>query len=88
MFSKCTEYPYLTGGFAEYCYVYPTSGRVTVPDDISDALAAASSCALRTVVHAFDRLARSTIAIPSSSRAPGPSGCSLWPGLSLVARRP
>ena len=56
MFSKCTEYPYLTGGFAEYCYVYPTSGRVIVPPDVADPLAAASSCALRTVVHGFDRL--------------------------------
>jgi L-iditol 2-dehydrogenase len=56
MFSKCTEYPYLTGGFAEYCYVYPTSGRVRVPDEIPDAVASASSCALRTVVQGFDRL--------------------------------
>jgi L-iditol 2-dehydrogenase len=50
------EYPYLTGGFAEYCYVFPRSGRVKVPDSISDAVASASSCALRTVVHAFDEL--------------------------------
>jgi L-iditol 2-dehydrogenase len=56
MFSKCTEYPYLTGGFAEYWYVYPTSGRIRVPDQIGDELASASSCALRTVVHGFDRL--------------------------------
>ena len=27
-----TEYPHLTGGFAEYGYVYPSSGRVKVPD--------------------------------------------------------
>ena len=51
-----TEYPYLTGGFAEYCYVFPSSGRVKVPDAITDAVASASSCALRTVVHAFDEL--------------------------------
>jgi L-iditol 2-dehydrogenase len=56
MFSRCTEYPYLTGGFAEYCYVFPTSGRVRVPDQIPDAVASAASCALRTVVHGFDRL--------------------------------
>jgi threonine dehydrogenase-like Zn-dependent dehydrogenase len=74
MFSKCTEYPFLTGGFAEYCYVYPTSGRVVVPDDISDAVASASSCALRTVVHGFDRLGpiddRQTVVIQGS----GPLG--------------
>ncbi len=53
-----TEYPYLSGGWSEYCYVYPQSGRVKVPDEVSDVVAAASACALRTVVHAFDRLGR------------------------------
>jgi threonine dehydrogenase-like Zn-dependent dehydrogenase len=55
MQTRVTKYPYLTGGFAEYCYVYPTSGRVHVPDTVSDPVASAASCALRTVVHAFDR---------------------------------
>ena len=58
MTNLCTEYPYLTGGFAEYCYVYPISGRVKVPDEIPDEIAAAAACALRTVVHGFDRLGR------------------------------
>jgi threonine dehydrogenase-like Zn-dependent dehydrogenase len=58
MNDSCTDYPYLTGGFAEYCYVYPTSGRVKVPDEVSDAAASAAACALRTIVHAFDRLGR------------------------------
>jgi L-iditol 2-dehydrogenase len=56
MSTPATQFPYLTGGFAEYCYVFPTSGRVKVPDAVPDALAAATGCALRTVVHAFDRL--------------------------------
>lgn len=68
------DYPHLTGGFSEYVYVFPESGRVKVPDEISDAVAAASSCALRTVVHAFDRLgpvrADHTVAILGS----GPLG--------------
>ena len=51
-----TEFPYLTGGFAEYGYVFPSSGRVKVPDDLPDELAAAASCSLRTVIHGFDRL--------------------------------
>ena len=55
MQTSATKYPYLTGGFAEYCYVFPTSGRVKVPDTVPDAVASAASCALRTVVHAFDR---------------------------------
>jgi L-iditol 2-dehydrogenase len=54
--TRCTDYPYLVGGFAEYCYVFPTSGRVRVPDAVPDALASASACALRTVIHGFDRL--------------------------------
>jgi L-iditol 2-dehydrogenase len=58
MQNSAAKYPYLTGGFAEYCYVYPTSGRVRVPDEISDGVASAASCALRTVVHAFDRTGR------------------------------
>src|SRR5437867_10833660 len=49
---------YLLGGFAEYCYVLPTSGRIKVPDAVPSALASAASCALRTVVHGFDRLGR------------------------------
>ncbi len=58
MSTRCTEYPYLTGGFAEYCYVFPISGRVKVPDEVPDELASAAACALRTVVHGFDRLGR------------------------------
>lgn len=50
------EYPHLTGGFSEYCYVYPTSGRVKIPDGVSSEVASASSCALRTVIHGFNRL--------------------------------
>ncbi|MGC0367567.1 L-iditol 2-dehydrogenase [Rhodococcus sp. 27YEA15] len=49
-------YPNLVGGFSEYTYVYPTSGRIRLPDDVPDALAAASSCSLRTVIAAFERL--------------------------------
>jgi threonine dehydrogenase-like Zn-dependent dehydrogenase len=56
MSTPLTQYPYLTGGFAEYCYVFPEAGRVKVPDQISDAVAAASACSLRTIVHGFDRL--------------------------------
>jgi L-iditol 2-dehydrogenase len=56
MSESASTYPYLNGGLAEYGYVYPTSGRVKVPDDVPDELAAASSCALRTVIHGFDRL--------------------------------
>jgi threonine dehydrogenase-like Zn-dependent dehydrogenase len=58
MFTNCERPPYLMGGFAEYCYVLPRSGRVKVPDEVPSELASAASCALRTVVHGFDRLGR------------------------------
>ncbi|GIX47791.1 MAG: 5-exo-alcohol dehydrogenase [Candidatus Tectimicrobiota bacterium] len=58
MFTSCQQPPYLVGGFAEYVYVWPTSGRVKVPDEVPSELASAASCALRTVVHGFDRLGR------------------------------
>ena len=58
MFTNCEAPPYLLGGFSEYCYVFPTSGRIKVPDEVSSELASAASCALRTVVHGFDRLGR------------------------------
>ncbi len=51
-------YPHLNGGFAEYGYVYPTSGRIKVPDSIANEVAAAASCALRTMINAFDHLGR------------------------------
>jgi threonine dehydrogenase-like Zn-dependent dehydrogenase len=48
--------PHLLGGFSEYGYVLPESGRVRVPDEVSDAVASLSSCALRSVMEAFDNL--------------------------------
>jgi threonine dehydrogenase-like Zn-dependent dehydrogenase len=56
MFLRCTEYPYLTGGFAEYCYVLPKSGRLRVPDEVKSEWASAASCALRSVMQGFERL--------------------------------
>ena len=50
------NYPHLTGGFAEYCYVFPGSGRVKVPDEVADGWATAASCALRTPVHLIETM--------------------------------
>lgn len=58
MFTNCDRPPYLVGAFSEYCYVFPNSGRVRVPDDVPTPWASAASCALRTVVHSFDRIGR------------------------------
>lgn len=58
MFTSCERPPYLVGAFAEYCYVFPNSGRVRVPDEVPTEWASAASCALRTVVHSFERIGR------------------------------
>jgi L-iditol 2-dehydrogenase len=54
--TNCAQPPYLGGAFTEYSYVYPTSRRIRVPRDVKSGWAAAASCALRTVVGAFERL--------------------------------
>ncbi|MFH1484860.1 MAG: zinc-binding dehydrogenase [Chloroflexota bacterium] len=56
--SSCHDFPYVLGRFSEYCYVVPTAGRIKVPDEVSSAVASAASCALRSVVHGYDRLGR------------------------------
>ena len=51
----CRRPPYFTGGFAEFSYVWPNSGRIIVPDEVETEWASAASCALRTIVHGFER---------------------------------
>jgi len=58
MFQTCAEPPYLLGGFSEYVYVLPDSGRVRVPDAVSSDLASVASCALRSVMKAFREVGR------------------------------
>ncbi|MBI3969062.1 MAG: zinc-binding dehydrogenase [Chloroflexi bacterium] len=58
MRENVATFPYLTGGFAEYCYVFPKSGRVRIPDSVKSEWASPAGCALRTVMHAFERAGR------------------------------
>lgn len=54
---ECMEvFPHLLGGFAKYGYVTPESGRVRVPDNVSNELASMASCAFRSVMNAVDML--------------------------------
>lgn len=55
MYSTMTEFPYLMGGFAKHCYVLPNSGRIRIRDDVASDLASMSSCAFRSVIHAFEQ---------------------------------
>jgi L-iditol 2-dehydrogenase len=56
--TNCEAFPYLVGGFAEYSYVYPTSYKIRVPDDVTPEVASAGSCSLRTIINAYERLGR------------------------------
>lgn len=58
MYETMEEDPFLLGGFAEYGYVLPQSGRLKVPDNVPDELASLSSCALRSVMNAMSQLGR------------------------------
>lgn len=50
------KYPFLCGGFADYSYILPDCRPVKVPDEVDSRVASSATCALRTVVHAFERL--------------------------------
>lgn len=56
MFENMERPPHLLGGFTEYGYVLPESGRIKVPDNVPNELASLSSCAFRSVMNAFDNL--------------------------------
>lgn len=56
MFENIERPPHLLGGFSEYGYVLPQSGRIKVPDDVPNDLASLSSCAFRSVMNAVDNL--------------------------------
>lgn len=56
MYETMEQSPYLLGGFSEYVYVLPESGRVRVPDSVASPLASMASCAFRSVIHAVEEL--------------------------------
>jgi L-iditol 2-dehydrogenase len=56
MLMPCTRPPYLHGTFADHALIHPRAGRIRVPDAVGSELASAASCALRSVIAAFNRL--------------------------------
>ena len=48
--------PHLTGGFAEYIYIFPGTAIFKIPHALSDAVATPANCALATVVNGFRRI--------------------------------
>lgn len=55
---RCDKPPFLLGGCAQYHYFPPGCDIVRVPDDVSSPLAASAACALRTIMHAFEKLGK------------------------------
>lgn len=51
-------YPHLLGGCATHQYVPPRSALIKVPARVPSELAASAACALRTIMHGFERLGR------------------------------
>ena len=74
MYESMERHPFLFGGFAEYGYVLPEAGRIRVPEDVSNELASLSSCALRSVMNAFDALGGIDVAEVVVIQGAGPLG--------------
>ncbi len=74
MYERMDVAPYLLGGFSEYGYVLPDSGRVKVPDRVPNELASMASCAFRSVMNAFDVLGRVDPADTVVVQGAGPLG--------------
>lgn len=58
MYESMEEHPYLMGGFSEYGYVLPNSGRVKIPESVSSSLASLCSCAFRSVMNSMKQLGK------------------------------
>ena len=56
MYESMEKPPYLMGGFAQYGYIVPESGRVKVPDNVENSIASLCSCAFRSVIHAAEQM--------------------------------
>ncbi|MFB4292076.1 zinc-binding dehydrogenase [Nonomuraea sp. ATR24] len=52
---RADRWPYATAGLAGHAYVTPGALKVVLPDDVADTWAAAAGCAVKTVLHAFER---------------------------------
>lgn len=70
----CTDYPYVTGGFSQYCYVFPNSGRIRVPDGVKSTWASAASCAMRTVMQGLRRAGKLEMTESIAIQGSGPLG--------------
>lgn len=52
----CNQTPYLTGGYAEYIYLFPGTAIYKIPVCIPDEIATPANCALSTVINAVETI--------------------------------
>ncbi len=52
----CNEPPHLTGGYAEYIYLFPGTAIYKIPADIPDEIVTPANCALSTVINAVETI--------------------------------
>ncbi|WUI03603.1 zinc-binding dehydrogenase [Spirillospora sp. NBC_00431] len=52
---RADRFPYATGGLAGHNYVTPGALKLVLPDEVKDTWAASAGCAVKTVLHAYDR---------------------------------
>ena len=64
----------VNGTFSEHLHVSPDSRVLRVPEGVSSPLASAATCALRTVMHALDRLPRIRFSDTVAVLGAGPVG--------------
>ena len=53
---SCSESPHLTGGYAEYIYLFPGTALFKIPETVSDAVATPANCALSTAINAVETI--------------------------------
>jgi len=54
--TACAQWPHLTGGYAEYVYLFPGTAIFRIPPGVPDAVATPANCALATVVNAVESI--------------------------------
>ncbi|KAA3636633.1 MAG: alcohol dehydrogenase [Armatimonadetes bacterium] len=64
-----TESPHLTGTFSELVYVRPECNILRVPEELDPAVVASTTCALRTIMHGFERLTQTGPVLPTDTVA-------------------
>lgn len=80
---NCESGPLGAGAFSQFAVVLPNSGRVRVPEEVSDELASIAACAIRSAAKAVDTLGRTSASDVILVQGCGPIGLFATAMLSL-----